>query len=159
MIAPYAASLDPITNAHQNVAVTFHMVVFDSFHLGATFTACKGGVSSVSEGVASGVYWYPGSSVGGQGDGLELSLLFISGGVTSKVEKVEGDSEKREIEGLYETSMEYAGKQLVNVTPIFYISGYIELSLSRKGIYKFYLIPRFQLHCLFFRFIKYIFHF
>ena len=57
MIAPYAASLDPITNAHQNVAVTFHMVVFDSFHLGATFTACKGGVSSVSEGVASGVYW------------------------------------------------------------------------------------------------------
>lgn len=122
MIAPYAASLDPITNAHQNVAVTFHMVVFDSFHLGATFTACKGGVSSVSEGVASGVYWYSGSSgVGDQGDGLELSLLFISGGVTSKVEKVEGDSEKREIEGLYETSMEYAGKQLVNVTPILYI--------------------------------------
>lgn len=122
MIAPYAASLDPITNAHQNVAVTFHMVVFDSFHLGATFTACKGGVSSVSEGVASGVYWYSGSSgVGDRSDGLELSLLFISGGVTSKVEKVEGNSEKREIEGLYETSMAYAGKQLVNVTPILYI--------------------------------------
>lgn len=89
MIAPYAASLDPITNAHQNVAVTFHMVVFDSFHLGATFTACKGGVSSVSEGVASGVYWCPGSSgLGGQGNGLELSLLLISGGVSSKVEKL-----------------------------------------------------------------------
>lgn len=89
MIAPYAASLDPITNAHQNVAVTFHMVDFDSFHLGATFTACKGGVSSVSEGVASGVYWYSGSSgVGGQDDGFEFSLLLISGGVTSKFERL-----------------------------------------------------------------------
>ena len=81
MIAPYAASLHPITNAHQNVAVTFHMVVFDSFHLGATFTACKGGVSSISEGVASGVYWYSVGSPGVVGQevrGLKLTLLFIS---------------------------------------------------------------------------------
>lgn len=63
------------------------MVVFDSFHLGATFTACKGGVSSVSEGVASGVYWCPSSpGVGGQDDdGVEFALLLISGSVTSKV--------------------------------------------------------------------------
>lgn len=81
MTAPYAASLDPITNAHQHVAVTFHMVVFDSFHLGATFTACKGAVSSISEGVASGVYWYPVASPGVGGEdacGLELPLLLIS---------------------------------------------------------------------------------
>ncbi|KAJ5497507.1 hypothetical protein N7463_009494 [Penicillium fimorum] len=74
-----SASLDPITNAHQNVAVTFHIVVFDSFHLGATFTAYNGGVSSVSEDVASGVYWYPAGSpgVGGQDDRLELALLAL----------------------------------------------------------------------------------
>ena len=90
MIAPYAASLDPITNAHQNVAVTFHIVVFDSFHLGATFTACKGAMSSVSEGVASGVYWCPVGSLGDGGQdapGLELALLFISVVTPLKTEK------------------------------------------------------------------------
>jgi hypothetical protein len=46
IIAPYAASLAPITNMHQNVAVTFHIVVFDSFHLVAILTACGGAASS-----------------------------------------------------------------------------------------------------------------
>lgn len=112
MIAPYAASLDPITNAHQNVAVTFHMVDFDSFHLGATFTACKGGVSSVSEGVASGVYWYPGSpGVDGQDDGgLELSLLLISSGVTSKVDELKVAVRSVRLRGYMRHSYNNAGR-------------------------------------------------
>lgn len=59
-MAPYAASLDPITNAHQHVAVNFQIVDFDSFHLSATLTACKGGASSsVSDAVlVSGVSRY-----------------------------------------------------------------------------------------------------
>lgn len=144
MIAPYAASLAPITNAHQNVAVTFHMVVFDSFHLGATFTACKGGVSSVSDGVASGVYWYPGSSgVGGQDDGLELSFVFvfIFDGVTSKVERLKVIVRSVRLRGYMRHPWDMRGKQLANVTLIFYMCGFIELSLSKKGVYKLYIVP------------------
>jgi hypothetical protein len=122
MIAPYAASLDPITNAHQKVAVTFHMVVFDSFHLGATFTACKGGVSSVSEGVASGVYWYlvgsPG--VGGQdARGLELALPFISVVTPLKTENFQVRVRIVRLRGMRHVIMR--GKQLANVTPIPYV--------------------------------------
>lgn len=51
MIDPYAASLEPITNAHQNVARTLHTIVFDPFHRRAALTACSGGVSSSDLGV------------------------------------------------------------------------------------------------------------
>jgi hypothetical protein len=48
---PYAASFEPITKAHQNVARTLHTIVFDPFHRRATLTACNGGVSSSDPGL------------------------------------------------------------------------------------------------------------
>lgn len=50
MIAPYAASLAPMTRPHQKAALSLQMVVLDSFQRGAMLIACNGGASSV-EGV------------------------------------------------------------------------------------------------------------
>lgn len=47
-MAPYAASLAPMISPHQSVALILQMLVLDSFHRGAMFIACNGGVSSVS---------------------------------------------------------------------------------------------------------------
>lgn len=52
-MAPYAASLAPITRPHQKVALSRQIVAWDSFHRGATLMACNGGVSSVWEGIVS----------------------------------------------------------------------------------------------------------
>jgi hypothetical protein len=65
MIDPYAASLEPITNAHQNVARTRHIIVLDPFHRRAALTACNGGVSSSDPGVGGECLSSPGGSEGG----------------------------------------------------------------------------------------------
>lgn len=41
-----------MTKAHQKVASTLQIIVFDPFHRRATLTACKGGVSSSDPGPA-----------------------------------------------------------------------------------------------------------
>lgn len=73
MIDPYAASLEPITNAHQNVARTLHIMVLDPFHRRATLTACNGGVSSSDPGAA------------GMGVGRLPSMGGIEGGLAGTV--------------------------------------------------------------------------
>lgn len=58
------------------MAVSFHIVDFDSFHLSATLTACDGGASSsVSDAVLiSGVSRYSPDSLDGGDDGLAAGL-------------------------------------------------------------------------------------